>query len=72
MIVYNKENKSFHLHTKTTSYVFFVNEKNHLEHLYYGAKIKDIKNIDDVKMKYEFELGTSVSYSQEEKGYMLN
>ncbi len=72
MITFNKANNSFHLHTKNTSYVFFVNERKHLQHIYYGAKIDGIKNLEDFIPKYEFELGTSVSYSEEDKGYMLN
>jgi len=72
MISYNKDNHSFHLHTKSTSYVFFVNERKHLQQVYYGAKIKDIVNLKDFLLQFEFELGTSVSYSEDDKGYMLN
>ena len=72
MITYNKDNHSFHLHTKSTSYVFFVNERKHLQQVYYGAKIKDIVNLKDFLLQFEFELGTSVSYSEDDKSYMLN
>ena len=50
----------------------YVNEHNHLEHLYYGGKIENFKSVQDVKIKYEFELGSSTSYSKDAKGYMLN
>ena len=47
MISYNKENQSFQLDTKSTSYVFFVNERKHLQQIYYGAKIQELKNLED-------------------------
>jgi alpha-galactosidase len=50
----------------------FVNEYNHLEHLYYGPTIEPFNDLNDARIKYEFELGTHVSYSKASKGYMLN
>ena len=72
MIKYNKENQTFYLSTKNTTYIMQVNEYSHLEHIYYGSKIEEVKNINDIKLKYEFELGSSTSYSEESKEYMLN
>ena len=40
-IIFNKETKTFYLHTRNTSYVFYVNEMGDLEHLYYGGRIPD-------------------------------
>lgn len=72
MITYNKEDRTFYLNTENTTYIMQVNENNHLEHIYYGSKIEQVKNIEDIKVKYEFELGSATSYSKETKGYMLN
>lgn len=38
-IKYNKSSRTFYLDGKGTTYVFFVNEHNYLEHLYYGKTI---------------------------------
>jgi alpha-galactosidase len=71
MIVFNELDKSFYLETNKTSYVFFINDYGHLQHVYYGEKIKPIETIKDFLPTYQFELGTSVSYSEDAKGYML-
>jgi len=72
MIKHYKEDKSFYLESNNTSYIFRVTEHGHLENVYYGKKIDKIKNIEDVIPKYQFEVGTSVSYSKDSKGYQLN
>ena len=72
MIKYNEQNKSFYLNTKNTTYVMQVNEHNHLEHIYYGSTIDEVKNLEAIKLNFEFELGSSTSYSEDSKGYMLN
>lgn len=71
MIEYMGNDQSFYLNTKNTSYVFRVNKHGHVEHVYYGALIQKIENIDDVIPSYNVELGSSVSYSKDTKGYML-
>ncbi|MBR6075990.1 MAG: hypothetical protein IKP87_11860, partial [Victivallales bacterium] len=35
------DGRLFHLQTKNTSYVFFANPFNRLEHIYYGARVED-------------------------------
>ncbi|HKL47749.1 MAG TPA: glycoside hydrolase family 36 N-terminal domain-containing protein, partial [Candidatus Izemoplasmatales bacterium] len=72
MIHFNQEQKTFYLHTNHTTYAIHTNDNNHLEHVYYGSKIKPFKNIKDVLLRYQFELGSSTSYSKDTKGYMLN
>lgn len=72
MIDFLQDQKCFYLNTETTTYAMFVNEHNHLEHLYYGPEIEPFNNLNDARIKYEFELGTHVSYSKDSKGYMLN
>lgn len=72
MLQFYEEEKSFYFHTNHSSYILMINEFGHLEHIYYGGKISKLKNIDDMRPKYEFELGSSVSYSKDAKGYSLN
>ncbi|MBN2604290.1 MAG: alpha-galactosidase [Bacilli bacterium] len=72
MLQFNEEEKSFYLHTEHSTYVILINEFKHLEHVYYGGKITNFKNINEVRTKYEFELGSSTSYSKDAKGYSLN
>ena len=72
MIDYLSKDKVFYLHTNNTSYIMMENEFGHLEHIYYGAKVGNVKDINDIRLKYEFELGSSTSYSKETKGYCLN
>ncbi len=72
MITYNQRDHTFYLETKDTTYLMQVNKFQHLEHIYYGAKIDEVKNIEDIKLKYEFETGSSTSYSKDTKGYMLD
>lgn len=69
---FDPKEKVFYLETNKTSYIMQVNEHKHLEHIYYGEKIKRPKKIEDLKMVYEFELGSATSYAKDAKGYMLN
>ena len=41
-ITYQEETRTFFLHTRNTSYVFFVNELGDLEHLYYGKRVPNV------------------------------
>ena len=72
MIKYFENDMTFYLETKNTSYMFMVNEHKHLEHLYYGNIIKRIKNIDDIRIRFEFELGSSTPYTPTDSAYNLN
>ena len=72
MITFKKECKTFYLQSKNTTYIMQVNEHNHLEHIYYGPTIEEVKDINDIKVRYQFETGSSTSYSKDTKGYMLD
>lgn len=67
----NIKDNVFHLKTTHTSYVFFVNEKGHLEHLHYGALLDVEEDITSLKRRYAFEMGSATSYD-EDRGYMTN
>ena len=57
---------AFALETDNTSYVFAVTESGHLEHLYYGARVK-LEKAEDCAVfseKREFEAGNVIVYSE--------
>jgi alpha-galactosidase len=62
----------FHLKTNQTSYLFFVNEHRHLEHVHYGYLLEGKVDIEALKRRYAFELGSATSYDETDRGYMLN
>jgi len=70
MILVN--NNVFELHTKTTSYIFYVNDINHLEHLHYGNRIKvDENTVSSLKQRSEFTIGNSVAYREDKQNACL-
>lgn len=61
------DNSIFQLHTKHTSYIFRVTETGHLEHLYYGKYLGELRE-DDVRAleeKVPFQMGNLIAYDQE-------
>ena len=62
----------FILNTANTSYIFRVDETNHLEHLYYGRSIKDNDNFIAMYDKHTISKGNMVSYSKEHPTYTLD
>lgn len=70
MILVN--NNVFELHTKNTSYVFYVNDINHLEHLHYGSRIEvNDDAIKSLKARSEFVIGNAISYSEDKQNKCL-
>jgi alpha-galactosidase len=66
------DNKIFELSTKKTTYSFFVNEINYLEHLYYGKRIEVTKEaFEALKAKQEFPIGNSISYDEDHQAMTL-
>ena len=56
----------FVLETKNTSNLFYVNEVNYLQHLYYGERIEILDNtIEVLKDKQQFQVGNGISYDQD-------
>lgn len=49
-VIFNEENKTFKLDTKTSSYIFGVFEGNYLVHYYYGAYIPDT-DVTDLRFR---------------------
>jgi len=46
-ISFNKENMSFHIQTKNTSYILKIHKEGYLAHVYYGKKLRNY-NIDEL------------------------
>lgn len=69
MIYY--DNGIFMLETKDTSYWFKITEWQHLEHIYYGKKIKRQKS-EALTLKRTAMIGSTVSYSQSDLNYSLD
>lgn len=62
----------FVLETNNTTYCFEKMKSGHLEHLYYGSKIRvDGSNVDALREKKAFGNGNSISYSQEDTSLCL-
>jgi alpha-galactosidase len=72
MITFNEQERVFRLDTNESTYLFMIDEQGHLEHLYYGPTISDVINSESIRYKYDFELGSSTSYSKDTKSVMLN
>ncbi|MBQ8879669.1 MAG: alpha-galactosidase [Clostridia bacterium] len=63
--------KRFILNTRDTTYAIGITDSGHPEHLYYGSRI-EVGDIEAVRMKNTFVLGTSVEYSHDTPGYSLD
>ncbi len=70
MIINGK--KYFILNTANTSYVFRIMDSGHLEHLYYGKKIRVTDSLDGLVERQEFIAGNNNSYSPEYPYLTLN
>jgi len=61
----HERNLVFTLHTKQTTYILRVNETSHLEHLYYGRKLRTTSHLEALFDKHTISIGNSVAYSAE-------
>lgn len=66
-----EQNKLFTLHTDNTTYAFRVMDTGHLEHLYYGRKIKLDVNYDFLIEKHTFAPGNTINYDDSHKNLTL-
>ena len=64
--------KYYVLNTKKTSYIFRITESGHLEHLYYGKKIRVTDSLDGLVERREFVPGNNNSYSSDFANMTLN
>ncbi len=61
----HERNLVFTLHTLQTTYLFRVNESNHLEHLYYGRRLRSTTHFEAFIDKHTIPIGASVAYNEE-------
>ena len=68
-----KENDVFILETQNTTYCFRVMETGHLEHLYYGRRLRlpQGRGVDALIEKMEFAPGNTNNYSKEHNNISL-
>ena len=64
--------KYYILNTDETSYIFRITDTGHLEHLYYGKKIRVSDSLDGLMERQEFIPGNNNSYNQEYPFFTLN
>ncbi len=62
----------FILNTANTTYIFRVDETNHLEHLYYGRSINPPEDFYPMYDKHTISKGNTVSYCEEHPSYTLD
>ena len=61
----HERNLVFTLHTINTTYLFRVNESNHLEQLYYGRRLRSSNHFEAFVDKHTISTGSSVAYDEE-------
>ena len=54
MINFNSETRSFHLHNNNISYIFYINSKNILQHIYFGKRVKDFDFESYINLGWEW------------------
>ena len=62
----------FVLNTDNTSYIFRITKSGHLEHLYYGSRIRVVDSLDGLIERQEFIPGNNNAYSAEFPQLTLN
>lgn len=68
----HEQNLLFTLHTASTTYLFRVNETSHLEHLYYGRRIRTTAAVESLFEKQSHLPISSVGYEEEHPTLSLN
>lgn len=62
----------FHLDTEQTSYIFEVTPWKHLEHIYYGPRLRTMSDIDVIRQKRTIQTGSTVMYDDSDSTYSLD
>lgn len=66
------ENGEFRLSTKNSSYCFRITRYGHLEHICYGARVREDETLDSLCYKNTAETGSSVLYRADDPLYALD
>lgn len=68
-MIYNNEN-IFHLQTKETSYIFSILDTGHLQHLYYGKRVRE--GYESVLIEpHAFAPGNTIQYDSDHLNFSL-
>ena len=70
-IVYNKGKKTFSLHTARTTYQLKIGNLNYVNHLYYGATIRD-EDLDYLIRRYDRGFSGNPYDSLKERTFSLD
>lgn len=62
----------FTLHTLQTTYLFRINETHHLEHLYYGKRLRNTTHIEPLIDKHTIPTGNALAYDAEHPALSLD
>ena len=68
---FTNKNRIFELHTLHTSYLLSVTEYGHLEHLYYGPKLRT-PPITSLRYKRSATIGSCITYHKDDPLYSLD
>lgn len=72
MIKYIETNKIFHLQTKNNSYIMIILPSNHLGSLYFGSKVDENTDYENLVLSNKIEVGSQVIYDSIDKSFNLN
>ncbi len=70
--VIRQDSGIFHLDTEQTSYLFEVTPWKHLEHIYYGPRLRTMSDIDVIRQKRTAQTGSTVMYDDSDSTYSLD
>lgn len=65
------QNKTFHIASDNTSYIFRVTSTGHLENLYYGRKLRSSDNLKALYSKRTLPVANAVYYSESDSNLFL-
>lgn len=71
MIVFEEQERYFHLHGEKTSYVLRILPTGHLGHVYYGEYLPQI-NVTQLEPKFAIEVGNQVLVDPDDRTFNLN
>ena len=72
MIHISEEGRLFHIQTTETSYIIGVTAFGHLRHCYFGPRIEQHENMENLFRPQALSRGSSTSYSKDDPAYSLD
>jgi alpha-galactosidase len=72
MISVSKDKKTFHIQTEKSSYILGVSNKGHLRHYYFGKRVLQRENMENLFRTLPLPYGCITSYSNDDPAYSLD